>query len=107
MWVKGQSGNPSGRSKNLVEIEKLARQHAPAAIAALALALTDPKTSVAAAKVLLDRGFGMPAQQLNATVSVFDGLDDGAAERIEAALTAVIARAEGGAGRAAEAETLQ
>jgi hypothetical protein len=60
-FVKGQSGSPSGRPKKDREIEELARQHAPAAIAALAEALNG-KDRVAAASVLLAYGFGKPRQ---------------------------------------------
>ena len=63
-WVKGQSGNPSGRAKGYAEIEALARSHAPAAVAALVEAMADPRFRVQAATALLDRGFGRPAQTL-------------------------------------------
>jgi HEAT repeat protein len=106
-WVKGQSGNPGGRTKALGEIERLARQHAPEAIAALYRALKDPKFCVAAATALLNRGFGMPSQKLDANINIFDQLGDGAAERIERALSAAIAREEGGGDGAAASETLQ
>ena len=55
----GQSGNPAGRAKG---VEALAREHTPAAIAALVKGLTDPKQYVAAAVALLNRGWGNPTQ---------------------------------------------
>lgn len=58
----GQSGNPGGRPKEEVHVRELARQHGPAAIQALVNALGDPRTRVAAAAALLDRGYGRPAQ---------------------------------------------
>lgn len=67
-FVKGQSGNPGGRSKELQRIIHLAQEHGPAAIAALADIMGDtgapPAARVAAATHLLDRGFGKPAQPL-------------------------------------------
>jgi HEAT repeat protein len=58
-WRAGVSGNPGGRPKG---IEALAREHTPAAIAALVAALSEPRERVAAAVALLDRGWGKPAQ---------------------------------------------
>jgi hypothetical protein len=64
-FVKGQAGNPSGRPRALAELGELARQRTAAAIAALARALNDPKTAVAAASELLDRGWGKAEQNLD------------------------------------------
>jgi hypothetical protein len=61
-WQPGQSGNPKGRPKAELDIGALARSHAPEAMAALVLALDDPKTRVPAATAILDRGFGRPMQ---------------------------------------------
>jgi hypothetical protein len=59
-FVKGQSGNPGGRPKAALDIQTLARQHTPDAIAALVAALASPKERVSAAVALLDRGWGRP-----------------------------------------------
>jgi hypothetical protein len=58
-FQKGSSGNPGGRGA-LTDVQALAREHTPEAIAALARGLTDPKQYVAAATALLDRGWGRP-----------------------------------------------
>lgn len=58
----GVSGNPSGRPKALQDVVELARTHTPAAIAALAEALNNPRERVAAATVLLDRAWGRAPQ---------------------------------------------
>lgn len=63
-FVKGQSGNPAGRRKEDLNLKMLARAHTEDAIKTLAAALTsdNDRTRVAAAEVLLDRGWGKPAQ---------------------------------------------
>lgn len=65
-FVKGQSGNPSGRPKEDNEVKRLARSHSKAAIRRLAFWLKsdNPKASVAAAMALLDRGYGKAPQAI-------------------------------------------
>src|SRR5579859_2900121 len=88
-WVKGQSGNPGGRLKGESELQALA------AIKALVKALDDERLCVAAASALLDRGYGRPAQRIDANVTVLDQLDATELRRLEATLAA-IAQDEGG-----------
>lgn len=86
LFQKGQSGNPGGKPKALKEVLELARQHTPAAIAALARNLDDPNGAVsnAAAVALLDRGWGKPQSTFG---------EDGAGETVIAqALAALLAR---------------
>src|ERR1700751_4622804 len=62
---KGVSGNPGGRPKVLGEVQELARQHAPSAIAELARLALKAKSEtarIAAIRELLDRGYGRPRQ---------------------------------------------
>lgn len=68
-FKKGQSGNPGGRPKEAAFIKELAREHTVPAIERLAFWLQsdDGRVSVAAATALLDRGWGKPAQQIEAT----------------------------------------
>jgi hypothetical protein len=68
-WKPGQSGNPNGRAKPLVDIAALARKHGPRCIevAARLLGSKDEKMRLAAAIALLDRGFGRPKQEIETT----------------------------------------
>jgi hypothetical protein len=65
-FKKGKSGNPGGRPKENDEVKRLAQQHGPEAIKRLAdwMASDNAKASVAASQVLLDRGYGRPAQSV-------------------------------------------
>ena len=56
----GRSGNPGGRPR--ADVTALARAHTAEAIRALVKALDNPRERVAAAAVLLDRGWGKAAQ---------------------------------------------
>jgi hypothetical protein len=65
-WQAGQSGNPNGRPKALVDIAALAREHGPRCIE-VAVALLDdpdPRIRLATVNALLDRGFGRPVQTI-------------------------------------------
>lgn len=64
-WVKGVSGNPSGRPKNSRDIQALARTYTAEALQALRDALANPKERVPAAIALLDRGYGKPGQTID------------------------------------------
>ena len=66
-WEKGESGNPGGRPKKDAEIRLLARSHGINAIEKLVELMNngDPRIQFSAAKAILDRGFGRPAQSTN------------------------------------------
>ena len=72
-WQKGQSGNPGGRPKVIGDLQEQARQWAPEALEALreiaASRDAPPSARVSAAVALLDRGYGKPAQSIDAKVS--------------------------------------
>lgn len=65
LFKKGQSGNPSGKSKQFASIQELARSHAPAMVGILAKVARSKTAPVAArvtaAGMLLDRAYGKPA----------------------------------------------
>ena len=75
-FPKGVSGNPGGRPKVLGDVQELARQQSPLAIETLAEIMSNEKTPpaarVAAANVLLDRGYGKPTQPISKTLAKVD-----------------------------------
>lgn len=87
----GVSGNPGGRPKG---IAALARQHTDKALEVLSSALDDAdgRIRVAAAKELLDRGYGKPIAM---TADVTKRLDDWTDDDIDAAISAIRATLTG------------
>ena len=89
-FQKGKSGNPGGRTKKIVEVESLVREHTVDAIKALASIVNDEKATpaarVTAANVLLDRGWGKPLTQVqhSGTISSLGAVLDAAFRRIDA-----------------------
>jgi hypothetical protein len=67
-WKPGQSGNPGGRPKAIIEVAAAAREHTTEAIETLASIMrnTDATASarVSAAAILLERAWGKPAQTM-------------------------------------------
>jgi ATP-dependent DNA ligase len=56
MWVKGQSGNPGGRSKESQEVRRLAKEKTPEALATIIALMTGAEkegTRLEAAKTVL------------------------------------------------------
>ena len=68
-FQKGQSGNPSGRSKKVAVAAKTAEDHIDDAMTVLIKALgdKDAKVRIAAANAILDRGLGKPKQSVEVT----------------------------------------
>ena len=68
-FVKGQSGNPSGRPALPQEITNLARASAPDAIRMAIRFINDesttPNVRLKAAEILLDRAYGKPSQAID------------------------------------------
>lgn len=98
----GVSGNPGGRPKG---IAAKAREHTDKAMDVLAAALedADARIRVAAARELLDRGYGKPIAM---TADVTKRLDDWTDDDIDAAISAIRATLPGsGNAGTGEAET--
>lgn len=99
-WMPGQSGNPGGRPKGIAAI---ARQHTDKAVDVLVAAMDedDPRVRVAAAKEILDRGYGKAPVFTADLTGKLDDLDDDA---LDAALVAIgdairaASKADGGEG---------
>ena len=81
----GVSGNPGGRPKG---IAALARQHTDKALDVLVAGMEDDdsRVRIAAAKELLDRGYGKPIAM---TADVTKRLDDWTDDDIDAAISAI------------------
>ncbi len=81
----GQSGNPGGRPKGIAAI---AREHTDKAVDVLVAAMDDPdsRVKIAAAKEILDRGYGKAPVFTADLTGKLDDLDDNA---LDAALSAI------------------
>jgi hypothetical protein len=79
-FKKGRSGNPGGRPKAVMEVIEAARQHTALAIRTLAEMCEDadkpPAARVAAAGILLDRGWGKPFQPTDDGAQTETGNED-------------------------------
>jgi hypothetical protein len=84
-FVPGASGNPGGRPKG---IAALARQHTDKAIQVLVEGMESPdeRVKIAAAKEILDRGYGKAPVFTADLTGKLDDLDDDA---LDAAISAI------------------
>jgi hypothetical protein len=96
----GQSGNPGGKPKlpppvrqALADAKALARPLAPEAIQTLSDVMTNakapPAARVGAAIAILDRGYGKPAQAVEAKLTIVDRMTDAEQRTLLEALDAL------------------
>ena len=82
-FAKGQSGNPGGRPKGSAEVRELARAMTSRAfeeIERMAFTGADDRIRLDAIKIILERGWGKPAQPI-------DGDGEGGPVQIDNTLT--------------------
>jgi hypothetical protein len=61
-FKKGESGNPGGRPAGYAAMQALARSHTKEAFDAVLAGLRDRRQRLFAAEIILERGWGKPAQ---------------------------------------------
>ncbi len=67
-FEKGQSGNPGGRPKGVVEVRELAQRLTGRSfeeLARIAFNSPDDRARLAAIGIILERGYGKPAQPVD------------------------------------------
>lgn len=77
MWKPGQSGNPLGKPKDAVDLQRLAKTQTKDAVATLVkwMHSSEGRFAIPAAIALLDRGWGRPRESKDAAEIVVDGWD--------------------------------
>lgn len=113
-WKPGQSGNPSGTSKDAAALSRLARQRSEAALDEITRIMKEGKKDrdrLTAAGMILDRAYGRPAQavQIEATIDARkdERVLEEARERARALLRWALAGPSGGDTRPPSSQSLR
>ncbi|MCC6789515.1 MAG: hypothetical protein IT547_16915 [Hyphomonadaceae bacterium] len=77
-WKPGQSGNPAGLPKHYRDVRSAAKELTTEAVERLAFWMRsdNAKASVSATVAILNRGWGMPQQNVKATVTHLRSMSD-------------------------------
>jgi hypothetical protein len=75
-FLRGQSGNPSGRPRIVAAVQEMAREHGPRALARVVELIDsdDERIALAASQEILNRAYGRPLQSVETKSTDFSAM---------------------------------